>query len=54
MRIVAAMVAVAAMLVGAAGAEDLPDQRPVLRIETGMHTVPIRRIGVNTACTLLW
>jgi WD40 repeat protein/uncharacterized caspase-like protein len=30
-----------------------PDQRPFLRIETGMHTAPIRRIGVDAACSLL-
>src|SRR5262245_54096917 len=28
-----------------------PDQDPVLRIETGMHTAPIMRIGVDAACT---
>ena len=27
-----------------------PDQAPVLRIETGMHTAVIRRIGVDAAC----
>jgi dipeptidyl aminopeptidase/acylaminoacyl peptidase len=30
-----------------------PDQRPFLRIETGMHTAQIRRIGVDAACRLL-
>ncbi len=30
-----------------------PDQRPFLRIETGMHTALIRRIGVDAACHLL-
>jgi WD domain, G-beta repeat len=30
-----------------------PDQRPFLRIETGMHTSPISRIGVDAACSLL-
>ena len=30
-----------------------PDQRPFLRIETGMHTAPIGRIGVDAACSLL-
>jgi hypothetical protein len=29
-----------------------PDQRPFLRIETGMHTLPIRRIGVDVACRM--
>jgi hypothetical protein len=28
-----------------------PDQAPVLRIETGMHTAIIKRIGVDAACT---
>ena len=30
-----------------------PDQRPFLRIEIGMHTAPISRIGVDDACRLL-
>jgi hypothetical protein len=30
-----------------------PEQGPFLRIETGMHTAPIERIGVDAACTLL-
>jgi WD40 repeat protein len=30
-----------------------PDQRPILRIETGMHTAQIRFIGVDAACTRL-
>jgi WD40 repeat protein len=30
-----------------------PDQRPFLRIETGMHTAPIWRIGVDAGCRLL-
>lgn len=29
-----------------------PDQNPVLRIETGMHTAPIWHIGVDAACRL--
>jgi hypothetical protein len=32
---------------------ECPDQRPVLTIETGMHTAPIKRIGVDRACRLL-
>jgi WD40 repeat protein len=52
MRILAAIVAIAA-LAGAARAEDLPDQRPILRIEPGMHTAPIKRVGVDAACTLM-
>jgi uncharacterized caspase-like protein/membrane-associated protease RseP (regulator of RpoE activity) len=30
-----------------------PDQRPFLRIETGMHTAVIWRVGVDAACRLL-
>ena len=30
-----------------------PDQRPFLRIETGMHTASIKAIGVDAACRLL-
>jgi WD40 repeat protein len=30
-----------------------PDQRPFLRIETGMHTSPIKHIGVDAGCSLL-
>jgi hypothetical protein len=30
-----------------------PDQRPFLRIEIGMHTLPISSIGVDAACRLL-
>src|SRR5260370_32046167 len=30
-----------------------PDQRPFLRIETGVHTAQIRRVGVDAACQLL-
>jgi WD40 repeat protein len=40
-------------LAGVARAEDLPDQRPILRIEPGMHTAMIMRIGVNAACGLM-
>ncbi|MGO9461606.1 MAG: caspase family protein, partial [Rhodomicrobium sp.] len=56
MRVVAAMVAVAAVLAGAARAaraQDLPDRRPMLRIEPGMHTARIDRIGVDAACKLM-
>ena len=52
MRIFAAIFAVA-LLVGAARAGDLPDRRPVLRIEAGMHTAMINRIGVDAACKLM-
>ena len=30
-----------------------PDQSPILRVETGMHTAPIWRIGVDAACRLM-
>ena len=30
-----------------------PDQRPVLRIETGMHTAVIEKVSVDAACTRL-
>ncbi len=52
MRILAAIVAMAALM-GAARGQDLPEQRPMLRIEPGMHTTAIKRIGVNAACTLM-
>jgi WD40 repeat protein len=52
MRILAAIFAMAALM-GAARAEDLPDRRPMLRIEAGMHTAQIGRIGVDAACTLM-
>jgi len=32
---------------------DLPSQRPFLRIDAGMHSAIIRRIGVDASCTLL-
>ena len=31
----------------------LPDQRPILRIDPGMHTAAIARIGSDEACSLL-
>ena len=52
MRLFLAILAVAVLAV-AARAEDLPDRRPMLRIEPGMHTAMIRRIGVDAACTLM-
>ena len=30
-----------------------PPQEPILRIDPGMHTAPVRRIGVDAACTLM-
>ena len=51
MRILAAIVFGVGTLLGAAQAEDLPDQGPFLRIDPGMHTAPINRIGVDAACS---
>jgi hypothetical protein len=34
------------------GIDSCPDQRPLLSIETGMHTAPIRSIGVDGGETL--
>jgi WD40 repeat protein len=34
-------------------AQTLPPQEPQLRIDAGMHTAPINRIGVDVGCTLL-
>jgi WD40 repeat protein len=33
--------------------QTLPPQEPILRIDPGMHTAPIRRIAVDGTCTLL-
>ena len=52
MRILAAIF-LGVLLAAAARAKELPDQRPMLRIEPGMHMAPIRRIGVDAACTLM-
>ena len=52
MRIMAAIF-FGMLLAGAARGEDMPDQRPALRIEAGMHTAQIKRIGVDAACSLI-
>ncbi len=52
MRILAAALALSALAIDAR-AQDLPDQRPILRIEPGMHTAMIRRISVDASCSLL-
>ncbi|MGO9170636.1 MAG: hypothetical protein ACLP7P_01530 [Rhodomicrobium sp.] len=44
MRRAAAIMAAVAELAGAARAEDLPDRRPMLRIEPGMHTAPTKSV----------
>jgi WD40 repeat protein len=49
MRILPAILAVVAL----AGAARAADQQPMLRIEPGMHTATIVRIGVDAACTLM-
>jgi len=49
----AAIVFWLAALSGTAQAQDLPDQQPFLRIEPGMHTASIQRIGVDTVCSLM-
>ncbi len=36
-----------------AQAQGAPDQRPILRIEPGMHTAQLKRIGVDANCTLM-
>jgi WD40 repeat protein len=33
--------------------QDLPPTEPILRIETGMHEAPLRRIGTNADCSLI-
>jgi WD40 repeat protein len=43
----------ALLLVGPAWAEKAPDQRPFLRIEAGMHTSVIKRIGLSEDGQLL-
>jgi WD40 repeat protein len=52
MRIVAAAIALAALATDA-HAEGALDQRPMLRIEPGMHTAMIRRISVDASCSTL-
>jgi WD40 repeat protein len=52
MRMVAAAIALAALTMGAK-AQDAPDQRPMLRIEPGMHTAMIRRISVDASCSIM-
>ena len=46
-----AAIAVLALLPSAAQAGSQPEERPMLRIEPGMHAAPIRRIGADEACT---
>ena len=43
----------AALSSGPAASQSVPIQEPQLRIDAGMHTGQVRRIGVDAACTLL-
>ena len=52
MWIIAAILFWVAALAAARG-EELLDQRPMLRIEPGMHTATLLGIGVDAACTLM-
>ena len=52
MRTLAAM-AVVAVSMGAVRAEDLPERQAILRIEPGMHTAQLTRIGTDAACKLM-
>src|SRR5258708_37820491 len=51
---------VGAVLCGSAAAQNAvsdtaggPDPTPILRIETGMHTAPIKRMGADAQCRML-
>ena len=48
-----AVLAVLAVSMGLARAEDLPAPQAILRIEPGMHTAQLTRIGADAACTLM-
>ena len=37
----------------ALGGPPPPPQEAILRIDPGMHTAPVRRVGVDAACTLM-
>jgi WD40 repeat protein len=41
------------VLAGSQALAQAPPQEPILRIDPGMHTAPIRRIGSDPACTML-
>ncbi|MBO0758257.1 MAG: hypothetical protein J2P54_20600, partial [Bradyrhizobiaceae bacterium] len=47
--------AMTALVLGATPSlsQDLPPTEPILRIETGMHSAPITRIGVDATCRLM-
>ena len=53
MRFLTSVVFLLAALSGTVQAQGLPDQRPFLSIEPGMHTARINRIGVDAACSLM-
>ncbi len=52
MRALAAM-AMVALSMGAARAEDVPERQAILRIEPGMHIAQLTRIGTDSACRLM-
>ena len=52
MRALAAM-AMVALSMGAARAEDVPERQAILRIEPGMHIAQLTRIGTDAACRLM-
>src|SRR5260370_10964187 len=45
---IVALVALALLAAGSARGEEQPSAPPVLRLETGMHTAPIRAAAVDT------
>ena len=49
----AALVLMLAAPAGAARAQALPPTEPIPRIETGMHTTTIKRIGIDASCRLM-
>src|SRR5260370_8695589 len=50
---IVALVALALLAAGSARGEGQPSAPPVLRLETGMHTAPIRAAAVDTGGRLL-
>jgi hypothetical protein len=51
--LVTATIAALVSVTTPAQSQDLPPTEPILRIETGMHTAPVRGIGVDAACRLI-
>ncbi len=52
MRALAAM-AMVALPMAAAQAEDMPERQAILRVEPGMHIAQLTRIGTDAACRLM-